>query len=51
MSGSAILIVGAGAMGGTIGAHLVRSGHEVVFVDRAAGGIWPCASGSQRSVL
>ena len=36
MSDSAILIVGAGAMGGTIGAHLVRSGHEVVFVDRAA---------------
>lgn len=36
MSDSAILIVGAGAMGGTIGAHLVRSGHDVVFVDRAA---------------
>jgi 2-dehydropantoate 2-reductase len=36
MSDSAILIVGAGAMGGTIGAHLVRSGHEVVFVDHAA---------------
>jgi 2-dehydropantoate 2-reductase len=36
MSNSAILIVGAGAMGGTIGAHLVRSGHEVVFVDRVA---------------
>jgi len=36
MSDSAILIVGAGAMGGTIGAHLVRSGHDVAFVDRAA---------------
>jgi len=36
MSDSAILIVGAGAMGGTIGAHLVRSGHDVVFVDRTA---------------
>ena len=35
MSDSAILIVGAGAMGGTIGAHLVRSGNEVIFVDRA----------------
>lgn len=36
MNDSPILIVGAGAMGGTIGAHLVRSGHEVVFVDRVA---------------
>lgn len=36
MNESAILIVGAGAMGGTIGAHLARSGHEVVFVDRVA---------------
>lgn len=36
MSNPAILIVGAGAMGGTIGAHLVRSGHEVLFVDRVA---------------
>lgn len=35
MSGSATLIVGAGAMGGTIGAHLVRSGHSVIFVERA----------------
>jgi 2-dehydropantoate 2-reductase len=30
-----ILIWGAGAMGGTIGAHLVRVAHEVVFVDVA----------------
>ena len=35
MSDSATLIVGAGAMGGTIGAHLVRSGHQVIFMDRA----------------
>ena len=30
-----ILIWGAGAMGGTIGAHLVRAAHDVVFVDTA----------------
>lgn len=36
MNDSAILIVGAGAIGGTIGAHLVRNGHAVTFVDRAA---------------
>lgn len=35
MSDSTILIVGAGAIGGTIGAHLVRSGERVVFVDSA----------------
>lgn len=29
-------IVGAGAIGGTIGAHLVRAGHAVLFVDSAA---------------
>lgn len=28
-----ILVWGSGAIGGTIGAHLVRAGHEVVFVD------------------
>ena len=27
---------GAGAIGGTIGAHLARAGHDVTFVDRAA---------------
>ena len=34
-SGSAtpIVIWGAGAIGGTIGAHLVRAGHRVLFVD------------------
>ncbi|MEQ8676998.1 MAG: 2-dehydropantoate 2-reductase N-terminal domain-containing protein [Aggregatilineales bacterium] len=31
-----ILIWGAGAIGGTIGAYLVRAGHEVVFVDVVA---------------
>lgn len=35
MSDSATLIVGAGAMGGTIGAHLVRGGHRVTFVESA----------------
>src|SRR5436190_2164112 len=30
----AILVWGAGAIGGTIGAHLVRSGEDVTFVDR-----------------
>ena len=29
-----VLIWGAGAMGGTIGAHLVREEHRVLFVDR-----------------
>ncbi len=28
------LVWGAGAIGGTIGAHLVRAGHDVTFVDR-----------------
>lgn len=27
-------IIGAGAIGGTVGAHLVRGGHDVLFVDR-----------------
>jgi 2-dehydropantoate 2-reductase len=36
MRESAILVVGAGAMGGTIGAHLVRSGQKVIFVERAS---------------
>ncbi|MCC7049870.1 MAG: ketopantoate reductase family protein, partial [Alphaproteobacteria bacterium] len=31
-----ILIWGAGAIGGTIGAYWVRAGHDVVFVDQAA---------------
>lgn len=29
-------VVGAGAIGGTIGAHLVRAGHDVLFVDTVA---------------
>jgi 2-dehydropantoate 2-reductase len=35
MSEAAILIWGAGAIGGTIGAHLRRAGHNIVAVDRA----------------
>jgi 2-dehydropantoate 2-reductase len=31
-----ITIVGAGAIGGTVGAYLVRDGHDVLFVDTAA---------------
>jgi 2-dehydropantoate 2-reductase len=31
-----ITIVGAGAIGGTVGAYLVRAGHQVLFVDAAA---------------
>jgi ketopantoate reductase len=31
-----ILIWGAGAIGGTVGAHLVRAGHSVVFADIVA---------------
>jgi 2-dehydropantoate 2-reductase len=30
-----VTIIGAGAIGGTIGAHLVRSGHDVLLVDAA----------------
>lgn len=29
-------IIGAGAIGGTVGAHLIRAGHEVLFVEQAA---------------
>ena len=36
MNEKTILVWGAGAIGGTAGAHLVRAGHDVVFVDRAA---------------
>lgn len=31
-----LLIWGAGAIGGTLGAYLIRAGHDVVFVDQAA---------------
>lgn len=31
-----ITIVGAGAIGGTVGAYLARAGHQVLFVDSAA---------------
>jgi 2-dehydropantoate 2-reductase len=30
-----LLICGAGAIGGTIGAHLARAGHDITFVDQA----------------
>jgi 2-dehydropantoate 2-reductase len=33
MSGDAIVVWGAGAIGGTLGAAWVKAGHEVVFVD------------------
>ena len=33
---SAVVVWGAGAIGGTLGAHLARAGHDVLFVDRAA---------------
>jgi 2-dehydropantoate 2-reductase len=36
MAGEKILIWGAGAIGGTVGAYLKRAGHEVVFVDVVA---------------
>ncbi len=35
MSTGPILIWGAGAIGGTLGAHFVRAGEDVTFVDRA----------------
>ena len=34
--GDPIVIWGSGAIGGTIGAHLARAGHPVLFVDRVA---------------
>jgi 2-dehydropantoate 2-reductase len=36
MAGEKILVWGAGAIGGTVGAYLVRAGHQVVFVDVVA---------------
>ena len=36
MSGSPLLIWGAGAIGGTVGAYWRRAGHDVLFVDRDA---------------
>jgi 2-dehydropantoate 2-reductase len=40
-----ILIWGAGAIGGTIGAYLVRAGHKVVFVDIVAEHVAAIAGG------
>lgn len=34
-TGMRFTIVGAGAMGGTLGAYLIRAGHDVLFVDSA----------------
>lgn len=34
-----VLVWGAGAVGGTVGAHLVRAGHQVTFVDVDAGSV------------
>ena len=34
MNGGPILVWGAGAIGGTLGAHLARAGEDVTFVDR-----------------
>jgi ketopantoate reductase len=28
-----LTIIGAGAIGGTIGAHMIRAGHDIVFCD------------------
>jgi len=36
MTGSPLLIWGAGAIGGTVGAYWRRAGHDVLFVDRDA---------------
>ena len=36
MGGHSILVWGAGAIGGTVGAHLARAGRDVLLVDRAA---------------
>jgi 2-dehydropantoate 2-reductase len=35
MNQNTVVIWGAGAIGGTVGAHLVRAGSDVLFVDRA----------------
>ena len=36
MSAPPLLIWGAGAIGGTVGAYLIRAGHEVLFVEKDA---------------
>lgn len=43
-----IVIWGAGAIGGTIGAHLVRAGHEVLFVDLMTEHVAEIAAGRLR---
>src|SRR5438105_9974841 len=42
------LVWGAGAIGGTIGAHLARSGHDVTFVDRVGEHVEAIRSGGLR---
>jgi len=39
-----IVIWGAGAIGGTIGAHWARAGHEVLLVDQVAAHVQACRS-------
>ena len=46
--GEPIVIWGAGAIGGTIGAHLARAGHEVLFVDIVAEHVAAIAAGHLR---
>ena len=36
MAKTRCLMWGAGAIGGTLGAHLARAGHDVTFVDTVA---------------
>jgi 2-dehydropantoate 2-reductase len=40
-----LVIWGAGAIGGTIGAHLARAGHEVLLVDHVAEHVLACRTG------
>ncbi len=40
-----VTIVGAGAVGGTLGAHMARDGHDVLFVDTAHDHVDTIASG------
>ena len=46
--GGPILIWGAGAIGGSLGASFLRAGHEVVFVDNAADHVAAIRAGGLR---
>jgi 2-dehydropantoate 2-reductase len=48
VSAEPVVIWGAGAIGGTIGAHLIRAGHAVLFVDREAEHVAALAQGGCR---